>query len=93
MTLTAYADGACGFAVTSETITAESAELGAWEETGYLNTLGHFLDEAWPWDFADLADEFRHRRWEGDGSDVPRWITTTSERPQCGQVLKRLEQH
>lgn len=65
-----------GFQATYETITAESCEQGDAAEHGWLDWLGDAVDNAWEshWDLQDLA-RLTGYRWEGDGGDVPRWIT------------------
>ena len=87
MTTTRYADCACCFPVTAEVVTVESAEAGDAEIRGYIDSLGRWDDHferfgTYPdecgWQLSTLIEELSHRRWEGDGASLPRWITTDS---------------
>ena len=87
MTVTRYADCACCFPVTADVITAESAEAGDAEICGYIDSLGRW-DDHWErfgtypddcgWQLSALIEDLSGRVWEGDGSKLPRWITTES---------------
>lgn len=65
------------FRVTYETVTAESAEQGDCADRGWLDWLGHPVDQYSDseWDLRDLNDNLTGCYAEGDGGRVPRWIT------------------
>ena len=69
-----------GFQATYETITAESCEQGDASERGWLSWLGNAVDNAWDshWDLQDLT-RLTGYQWEGDGGNVPRWITCDAD--------------
>lgn len=65
------------FRVTYETVTAESAELGDFAESGYLDWQGSPVDQYSDsvWDLRDLTDRLAGCHAEGSGGRVPSWIT------------------
>ena len=69
-----------GFQATFDVITAESCEQGDHAECGYLSWLGDKVDNSWDshWDLRDIM-RLKDYQLEGDGSNVPRWITANSD--------------
>ena len=66
------------FRLTAEAVSEESCECGDVAERGWLTSFGQLSDEYFDssWDVRDLADLLgRGYRPEGDGGDVPRWLT------------------
>jgi len=63
------------FRLTAETVSEESCQDGdistraTWEDDYVFSE----------WDFRDIYDRFRGHRWEGDGSNLPRWITFSKD--------------
>ena len=89
MTITRYGDCACCFPVTADVITAESAEAGDYELSGYIDSLGRWDDHyerfgTYPddcgWQLSTLIEDLSNRRWESNcwPDDLPNWITTES---------------
>ena len=69
-----------GFRATYEVITAESCEAGDASDRGWLDWPGDAVDNAWDshWDLQDLM-RLQDYRLEGDGADLPRWVTADAD--------------
>jgi hypothetical protein len=65
------------FRVTGEVVTAESCEAGDAAQRGYVDSIGFMDEEPCEWELRDVVDQFGGGvyRPEGDGADVPRWLT------------------
>ena len=78
-----------GFRATYELITAESCEQGDTAEHGYLDWLGDPVDNPCEshWDLQDLL-RLKDSYWEGDGDEIPRWITCDAEQGEISQCYR-----
>jgi hypothetical protein len=64
------------FRVTAGTIAADAD--GDFNRQGYISSFATWEDDDVysDWQFRDLIDIFRGVRFEGDGANVPRWVTS-----------------
>jgi hypothetical protein len=64
------------FRVTAATIAADAD--GDYNRQGYISSFATWEDDDVysDWDFRDLYDRFRGVRFEGDGANVPRWVSS-----------------
>ena len=69
-----------GFQATFETLTEDSVECGSNADHGWLDWQGCATDLGIysHWDLQDLI-RLKHYRFEGDGGNVPRWITCDAD--------------
>lgn len=85
------------FPVTAEVITGASCEQGDAEQRGYIDWCGRWCDEPDLWDLRQLLDTLPDP-WgypEGDGSDLPRWLTIDPgmdwwQQPLCAELAADL---
>ena len=81
MTIIRIAEPFGHFRVTYSSVTEDSAECGDFASQGYLDWLGNPVDEYFEseWDFRDIMNRFADSYVEGDGADVPSFVSIDPE--------------